>query len=173
MKKLLDWFKKLLGVSAQKGFTLIELLVVIGILGIMAAVLIVLLDPVDKINAANDSGLVSAVGQFGRANDAYAATHTNSYVGGGTVNAALADLTSAGESKYASYTPPTGYTVNYVTTASCTTAAGTCTQYAFWVTALKSKVNGGPTTGKMYVWANGKGCYQPNGTTIGAGFACP
>lgn len=159
--------------TAQKGFTLIELLVVIGILGIMAAVLIVLLDPVDKINAANDTGVVSAVAQFGRANDSYAVTHSNTYVGGASVNSALADLQTAGESKFSSYTAPSGYTVNYVTTAACTTAGANCVNYAFWVTALKSKANGGPTTGKIYVFANGKGCFVANGTSITAAYACP
>ena len=178
--------------ASQKGFTLIELLVVIGILGIMAAVLIVLIDPVDKINSANDAGVISAVSQFGRANDRYAATHSNTYVGGATVNAALGDLLAAGESKYSTYTVPNAnYTVGYAALtsggAACTTAGANCGQYAFYVTGLRSKRyttgtltsgsygNGSTaaTTGTIYVYANGKGCYAGTGTSVAATANCP
>ncbi len=157
----------------SKGFTLIELIVVIAILGVLAAVLITTIDPLDKINAANDSGVVTSLAQFGKANDTYAATHNNTYVGGTTVNAALTDLQTAGESKIGSYTAPTGYTVSYATTASCTTAGANCNNYAFWVTALKSKKYGGPTSGQIYVYANGQGCFKANGTSITAATTCP
>lgn len=155
--------------ALQKGFTLIELIIVIAILGVLAVVLITTIDPLDKINAANDSGVVSSIAQFGKANDTYAATHDNSYVGGGTVDAALADLLAAGESKIGSYVPPTGYTVGYITTAACTTAGKTCLNYVFSVTDLKSKKN---TAKPMYVWANGQGCYKATGA-ITAATTCP
>lgn len=164
---------KLTALRQTKGFTLIELIVVIAILGVLAAVLITTIDPLDKINSANDSGVISAVAQFGKANDAYAATHNNTYVGGATVNAALTDLLAAGESKIGTYTPPATYTVNYVTTAACTTAAANCVNYAFWVTALKAKKYGGPATGQEYVYANGRGCFMANGTAITAATVCP
>ena len=161
------------GRAYSSGFTLIELIVVIAILGVLSVVLVTTIDPLDKINAANDSGVVRALAQFGRANDSYAATHNNTYVGGATVTAALTDLQTAGETKIGAYTAPTGYTVNYVTTAACTTAGANCNNYAFWVTALKSKKYGGPTTGQVYVWANGQGCTKANGTAITATTTCP
>lgn len=164
-------------IKNSKGFTLIELIVVIAILGVLATVLITTINPLDKINSANDSAVIASVAQFGKANDSYAATHNNYYVPGATVTEALGNLSTAGESKIATYTPPAGYTANYVASpASCTsdgTGAGYCTNYAFWVTALKSIKNGGPTTGLMYVYANGQGCTKPNGTTITAATTCP
>ncbi len=158
---------------ASKGFTLIELIVVIAILGVLAAILITLIDPVDKINAANDAGVISDMAQFGRANDGYSATHENKFVGGATVNDALADLQAAGESKISSYTPPAGYTVNYIATPGCTTAAGDCTNYVFWISGLMSKNYGGPVNGEIYAWANGGGCFLPFGTVITETTTCP
>lgn len=158
---------------SAKGFTLIELIVVIAILGVLAAVLITLIDPLDKINSANDAGVISDVAQFGRANDAYSATHNNAYVGGATVNDALADLETAGESKIPNYTPPAGYTVNYIATPGCTTAAGDCKNYAFWISNLMSKNYGGPINGDIYVWANGQGCFVPSSATITETTFCP
>jgi len=153
----------------SKGFTLIELIVVIAIIGILSAVLVTAIDPLDKINATNDAGVVSAIEQFGKADDTYAASHSNTYVGGATVNAALTDLLAAGEVKTGTYTAPSGYTVGYVTTAACTTAGSNCVNYVFSVTNLKSKAN---TAKPMFVWANGQGCYKATGAIV-ATTTCP
>lgn len=156
--------------AINSGFTLIELLVIIGILGVLAVGLITTIDPIDKINSANDAAVIRAIAQFGKANDTYAATHNNTYVTNGTVNVALADLNTAGESRISSYTPPTGYTVSYTSWTSgnatgCTTAGLNCVKYVFWTsTNLKSKKNTtgagtGGNPGPGYMWYNGQGCY--------------
>lgn len=145
----------------KKGFTLVELIVVIAIIGVLAAVLIAVVDPVDKINSANDAGIISSVSQFGKANDGYAATHNNGYVGPATagllsVDGALSALSTAGESKISSYVPPSGYTVSYFQSPSttCTLSLNDCTGYAFVTSALKSKAN----TGYVFQVVNGKAC---------------
>lgn len=155
----LKTFEKIKSAS-KKGFTLIELIVVIAILGILAAVLITTIDPLDKINSANDAGVVSSIAQFGKANDSYAATHNNSYVGmaSPTVNLALAALQTAGETKIASYTQPGGYPVpTYLKTpTTCTSALLDCAGYAFIATGLKSKKN---AAAPVYQYVNGRGCF--------------
>ena len=140
---------------AQKGFTLIELIVVIAILGVLSVVLFTTIDPLDKINTANDSGVVQSIAQFGKANDAYAASKNNMFPGGATVNAALTVLQAAGESKVTSYTPPPGYTVIYLDSPDACTSGTTCTGYSFQVTDLKSKKY---TATPAYQVINGKGC---------------
>ena len=163
--------KKYIASSLTKGFTLVELIVVIAIIGVLAAVLIAVVDPVDKINSANDAGVISSVSQFGKANDAYAATHNNGYVGPAaaagalTLGGALTALNSSGESKISSYTPPTGYTVTYLfaPSATCTIGANDCTGYAFIASGLKSKKN---TAAPVFQVVNGKSCFVTAGTTV-------
>lgn len=163
--------------AIKKGFTLIELLVVIAVLAILAVGLIAVIDPADKVNSTNDAAVISSIAQFGRANDSYAVSHNNIYVGtsGSTgsirVNAALADLQASGEIKSTSYTAPTNYTVDYATTPSCTTAGANCVNYAFWGNLKSKKYTTGipPVSGPIYVWANGKGCFvstTPTATTV-------
>lgn len=157
----------------KSGFTLIELLVVIAILGVLAVVLIVLINPADKVNSANDAGSISTAIQFGRAMDAYAASHNNFYVTGTVtvtdINTALGVLSTAGESKISSYTPVTGYVWNYLTspTSPCTSGS-TCTGYAIIITNLKSLKNTGgtpPAAGPIHQIVNGKSCYVATAIT--------
>lgn len=172
---ILNNMKKRTSSLLTAGFTLVELIVVIAIIGVLAAVLIGVVDPVDKINSANDAGVVSSLTQFGKANDGYAATHSNGYVGpvtaGGslTVTQALAALNTAGESKLSSYTPPSGYTAPtyiFAPSTTCTLAANTCTGYAFVATGLKSKKN---TTLSVFQVVNGKSCFVTPANTITQG----
>lgn len=163
--------------GARAGFTLIELIVVIAILGVLAAVLISAIDPLDKINSANDAGVVSAIAQIGRANDAHAASHNNTYVFGAaaTVNAALVDLNAAGETRMTSYTAPNvSYTTGYNATradgtTACTTAGANCFKYVVYASGLQAKKN---SAKPVYVWVNGSGCFKAAGTPTVA-TTCP
>ena len=146
---------KLIKSHISKGFTLIELLVVIAILGVLSVLLLTVIDPVDKISSANDTGVISNMAQFGKANDAYGANNNNFYAGGTTIALALGVLKTAGESKVSTYTPPSGYVVSALTSPTGCTAGTTCTDYAFYVTGLKSKKYATTTT---YQVVNGKGC---------------
>ncbi len=151
----------------SKGFTLIELIVVIAVLGVLAVVLITTIDPLDKISSANDAGVISTVSQLGRANDSYALSHSNTYVGpAGTTafsgllgSGPIFDLNAAGETKQAALTAPSGYIYNYLAgPATCTTSGATkCTSYVIYVNPLGSKKYSGT---KYYWWANGRGCFQ-------------
>ncbi len=64
----------------RKGFTLIELLIVIAILGTLAVVIIVALNPLEQLRKTRDAGRISAVGQIGRAMEAFATTNGGTYV---------------------------------------------------------------------------------------------
>lgn len=175
-------------IKNSKGFTLIELIVVIAILGVLAAVLITVIDPLDKIKSANDAGVISAVAQFGKAEDSYAATHNNLYAGqqAGAFSGAtstLNDLFTAGEIKSNAYTPPSGYAISQLLTTGCTTGGPTtCANYVFYTSAVspsttgllsKKNVSGTPPSGgPFYMWANGKGCYVAAAPTV-ATATCP
>lgn len=161
--------KFLLNKFSSKGFTLIELLVVIAIIGVLAAVLITAIDPLDKIRLSNDTGVISTITQLGNANTTYSVAHNNTYVGGAFA-ASVTDLNTAGEIKYSSVTAPTGYTYTYFSYPStCTTAAATCTNYAYYVNLLSKKY----TTTLYYVHANGKGCFSNTAPTSTTVFNCP
>lgn len=62
--------------SNKSGFTLIELLIVIAVIGVLAAVILVAIDPVEQLNRTRDAGVVSSVGQLGRAMQAYSTGQT-------------------------------------------------------------------------------------------------
>jgi prepilin-type N-terminal cleavage/methylation domain-containing protein len=173
----------------QKGFTLIELLVVIAILGVLAVVLLVVINPLDKINLANDTGLIATFTQLGRANDAYAAQHSNAYTSGqGTATCtgagatvsvatnsfpgAVQDLCSAGESKFATIAAPSAaYTLYYfVTPTGCADSANSCTGALFGVGPLQAKKY---AANPYFIYTNGKSCFvaaAPTQATIGT---CP
>jgi len=72
MDKFLFLNKKL-----SKGFTLIELLIVIAVIGVLAAVVLVAIDPVQQLARGRDAGRKSAVGQLGRATQAYYTVNTS------------------------------------------------------------------------------------------------
>lgn len=152
-------------IKNSRGFTLIELIVVIAILGVLATVLITTINPLDKVNSANDSGVVSSISQIGRTLDNYAANKNNSFPLSGTLNATLGTLNTAGESKISTYSPPSGYTVTYMSgpSGTCTTAAQDCTGYAILVQGLKSlKYASTPN----FQVVNGKTCYVTNANVI-------
>ncbi len=162
MKKLLDFIKKLFGISKSndsenssdsKGFTLIELLIVIAVLGVLAAGILIAIDPVDRINSANDSRVQKDVASMANAGEAYAATHNGNYA---TTAEGMAALVSAGDLKVAP-TAPNGYTAYaYAGSAASFTITG----------QLKSKKYTGyttfrydSTTGRACAWS-GSAC-QP------------
>ena len=179
--------------TLRKGFTLIELIVVIAILGVLAVVLITTIDPLDKINSANDAGIISTIAQLGKANDSYAATHSNSYTsgmgtactavgaGGATANTnanlfngAVFDLCSAGETKLSAISAPSSsYTLYYFAGsaspwATCNDTAVNCSVAVFGVGPLQSKKN---ATLNYFVYANGKSCFKNAAPTIAT--TCP
>lgn len=63
-----------------KGFTLIELLVVIAIIGVLAAVVLVAINPVQQLARTRDAGRKNTIGTLGNSMEAYATTHSGSYV---------------------------------------------------------------------------------------------
>ncbi len=67
-------------IRLKKGFTLIELLIVIAILGTLAVVIIVALNPLEQLRKTRDAGRISAVGQIGRAQEAYATSNGGVYI---------------------------------------------------------------------------------------------
>jgi len=178
----------------KKGFTLIELIVVIAILGVLAVVLVTTIDPLDKINSANDAGVVSTIIQLGRANDGYAATHSNSYTSGmatactaagaglaiastATNNfaGAVFDLCSAGESKLSAIAAPSAsYTLYYFASSTqgsfttCNDTAVNCVNGVFGVGPLQSKKNAAKP---YFVYVNGKSCFLAAAPTIAS--VCP
>lgn len=157
----------------SSGFTLIELLVVIGILGVMSATLIALVDPIDKVNSANDTGAINTISQLGRANDAYAASHSNLYVVATAFTGAVTALNAAGESKYSTVTPPTNYAFIYLAPTTCTALMPTnCSSYVFYTNVRSKKYTGATPALGYYVWANGKGCTQAAAPTTPT-FNCP
>ena len=163
----------------KKGFTLIELVVVIAILGVLAAVLVTVIDPLDKIKSANDSGVVSAIIQVGKANDSFAANNNNKYAQGGASNnftGLITDLNAAGEIKFTTLTAPTGYTYVYIPTpASCTAPSGAtpCTTSVIYTNLLSKKYVTGANP-SYYVYANGQGCTKLNQASAPTGATtCP
>lgn len=64
----------------KKGFTLVELLIVIAILGALAAVVLVAMNPAEQLARARDSGRVNSISALGRSMEAYATSHSGSYV---------------------------------------------------------------------------------------------
>lgn len=164
----------------KKGFTLIELVVVIAILGVLAAVLVTVIDPLDKINSANDSGAISTTAQIGKANDSYASSHNNTFVGGtltATVSGSnttysagpLTDLNSSGEVKMTQVVLPSVYGLTYAALQSdkstaCTTAGGNCGVYMVYVSLQSKKYTSGNTSSNKsyYVYTNGQGCTKLN-----------
>ena len=122
MKKIIDFIKKLFGISdkssgsdSSQGFTLIELLIVIAVIGVLAAATLVSIDPVDKINAANDSSVQKGVAGMATGAEAYAAAHNGFYPNSTAIMVTSGDLRTApsapgGYSAYV-YTPvPAGCT---------------------------------------------------------------
>lgn len=110
----------------SKGFTLIELLVVIAIIGVLAAVVLVAINPVQQLARTRDAGRKNTIGTLGNAMEAYATTHSGSYV---TENATwITALVTAGEVSVAPAAVP--YTAG--TPTACTNAAqnGWCYDYA-------------------------------------------
>ncbi len=102
MKKIIEWLKKLLGMSSSdssSGFTLIELLVVIAILGVLAAVLLVLIDPIQQLARSRDAGRKSSLGQLGRAVQTYYTARASSAVPYPVAATWGTDLTTSGEVK--------------------------------------------------------------------------
>ncbi|OGD08880.1 hypothetical protein A2397_05955 [Candidatus Amesbacteria bacterium RIFOXYB1_FULL_44_23] len=110
----------------KKGFTLIELLVVIGVLAVLMAGVVALINPQDKIRQANDSKIMSDVGQLATALQSYAAQQAN----GSYPSAAqgLALLGTAGELQVVP-TQPNGTAYVYTPgPAGCANTAGSpCT----------------------------------------------
>ena len=153
----------------DKGFTLVELIVVIAVLGVLAVVLISTIDPVDRIKSANDAGVLSTTAQLGRANDSYAASHTNLYPIATAFAGVVTALNTEGEIKFSSITAPATYTYNYIAPSGCVAGAQTsCTSYVYYVD-LKSKKY---ATTPFYVYANGKGCTYATAPTAST-FTCP
>ncbi len=108
----------------KKGFTLIELLVVIGILAVLMAGVVALIDPRDKVLQANDTKVISDIGQIASALNAYAAQQSNAtYPATATWSTDLGPAGS-GELKTVPVPPAaTGYGAAYGYSATTTTVA--------------------------------------------------
>ena len=108
----------------RKGFTLIELLVTIGILAVVAAGVVALIDPVDKNRQAQDTKVISDIGQVATALQSYAAQNAGGlYPATAWAAMSTAIGTGAGGTGelIAVPTAPTGYAA-YIYTLTGTTA---------------------------------------------------
>ncbi len=151
----------------SKGFTLIELIVAIAIIAVLAVVLITIIDPQEKVLSSQDVAMISAVKQFGAAEDNFAALHDGYYAGGSGLNSTLMLLNATGDSRISSF-DPNGYTITFLNSPSAGCVSGiSCSGYAFVLQLKARKYLAGipPVAGPFFQVVNGNSCYVATGIT--------
>lgn len=136
MEKLLNHFK------SSKGFTLIELLIVIAILGVLSAVVLIGINPTEQLAKGRDAGRKTAVGQVGRAAQAYF-----------TDQAVYPTVASFTNSTATNVLVTGGYLQNLPTNDTSTTSAPGCTGGSIVSSKYCYKVDATPATNAVFYTA--------------------